>query len=402
MNFISICGQSFFPFPVSGGDVVNFELLEKIEKIKKFKTTLIINDISLSYAKNRLTCRIIPIKDFFRLNNLVQKYLFFVPFAFLNSIIKINIILSKNFNRASVLYSSGDFICNILPMILHKKKFPKSKMVVRIHHINQNPFKRKGNSFFASSFSYLLQRLSFNLIKKNADLILLLNQGVKKELTKIGFNPKKMLVLGAGTDLSDIKIDNSLTRKDNIIFLARVCRTKGVFDLPIIFSKVIKEVPNAKLTLIGTAEETLINQLKSEFKKTKVLSNVEFTGFIKKDSDVHKIMNQAKIFVLPSYEEGWGKVIFEAIACGLTPVVYDLPVFKEIFGQHIITTPLADPCKFAKPIISLLKDENQRKKYLKKLIPIVKKYDSDYVYNKEIRIISSMLQLQQCKLAKST
>ena len=192
LPLVVVCGQSFFQEPVSGGEVLIFNFLQNV---KGFLTYLIINDITLAYAKKKLVkCKFFSITDFLNLNTLIQKYLFLVPFGFLNSAIKITRILFNNFKKPLILYSSGDFICNILPMVLYKRKFPSSKIIIRIHHINESPLIRKGNCFLASVVSFFFQRLSFNLIKKNVDMILLLNSEVKRSLSNIGFLENKMKV----------------------------------------------------------------------------------------------------------------------------------------------------------------------------------------------------------------
>lgn len=386
MDFVTICGQSFHKTPITGGDVLNFELLKVFGKKKSIY--LIINDITVPYARRSLGCQIIAIKDLLKLNNLVQRHLFLVPIAFINSIIKINKILRRKFDNPLILYSPGDFICNIVPMVLHKKRHPNSKLVVRVHHINENPFRRKGNSFLASLFSFVFQRLSLHLIKEHADLILLLNHEVKKSLLQLGFRSEKLNVLGAGVDIAKIdKVKDREPRDNSVVFLGRFSRTKGVFDLPKIWPIVLKEIPGVRLILIGAGNDVIVKRLKNEFAKVGVLNTVKFKGFIEESQDVYKILKTGKIFISPSYEEGWGIVVFEAVACGLLPVVYDLPVFKEIFGKSIQAVRLSDVATFAKTIIKFLKNEKLRKEYVLNLNKKMKRYDWDKVAGRELRLI---------------
>ena len=43
-------------------------------------------------------------------------------------------------------------------------------------------------------------------------------------------------------------------------------------------------------------------------------------------------MKSSKLFIFPSYEEGWGISITEAMACGLAVVCYDLKAY-DVFGK---------------------------------------------------------------------
>lgn len=384
MDLVSICGQSFFEAPVSGGDFLNFELLRNLSNAKN--VYLVINDITFSYARENLKCNILPIKDFFNLNKIVQEHIFLVPLAFFNSFLK-TIKILKRFKEPLILYSSGDFICNILPMVIYKKKFPQSKIIIKIHHLNENPLKRKGNSFFSSIFSFFLQRISLLLIKKNVDLVLLLNKGVKNTLMQIGFPSEKLVVIGSGIDLIKIKLKNGTKRENKIIFLGRLSRTKGIFDLPKIMPIVLQQLPDAKLIIIGVGHKKIINNIKREFYKSGILANIDFRGYIKAKNEIYDIMNEGRIFILPSYEEGWGIVVFEAIACGLAPVVYEIPIFNEILDGSISKVTLGDFSAFAQKIINFLKDEKAREEYNFLLREKIKPCNLSNVIGREIELI---------------
>lgn len=395
VNFISLCGQSFFPQPVSGGDTLNFELLKKINK--HFSTSLIINDATEDYAKQNLDCKIYPIKDIFNFNVKVRKWKFLIPLAFINSTFRIIIILNKIIhsinNNAVVLYSSGDFFCNILPMFLCKKINKKIKTVVSVHHLNAKPNERKENSFCVALFSYVFQRFSLYILKNNADIVFLLNSEVKDELVKLGFKKENLFVIGAGINFREIKTNKNLQASEGeIVYFARLSKMKGIFDLPLIFSEVFKKNPKARLLLIGTGDEKDINELKNTLKLKSIFEKTIFKGFVEDKQKVYDIMQAGKVFVLPSYEEGWGITLFEAIECGLAPVVYDLPVFKEIFGKEIISVVKGDTLAFAGEVVGLLSNEQKRKAYNASLRKIISPYGLDNVLEMQIGLIEKVVE----------
>ena len=152
---------------------------------------------------------------------------------------------------------------------------------------------------------------------------------------------------------------------------------------------VLKKIPDAKL-IIGIGDERIIKSLEDEFTKRGILNTVKFTGFIERSEDVYKILKTGKIFVFPSCEEGWGIAIFEAIICGLSPVVYDLPIYREIFKDSIKTVPIGNFTIFAKEIINFLSNENLRKKYVLNLNTNVNIYDWNTISERELQEIKKI------------
>lgn len=386
MDLVNICGQSFFEIPVSGGGILNFEFLKGANSKK---TYLIINNSTANYARKILSCHVLPIIDIFNLNIGVRKHLWLVPAAFFNSVV-MTILILKRFKRSLLLYSGGDFICNIIPMVLYKKWYQQSKIIVRIHHINEDPFKRKGNFFLASYVSFIFQRTSFFLIKKYATLVILLNDGVKQDLIKLGFQPEKLTVLGAGIDFEEIGSVNENKRKNIIVFFARLSKTKGLDDLPKIFKVVKAKFPDIKLIIIGGGDEGIATELREKFVSMGYGRDVDVRGYIEDKQEIYKIMKTGKIYVLPSYEEGWAMTILEAIACGLAPVVYDLPVFKEIYGGKIISAPIGDSEYFSQKIIYLLDNEEKRQEYNQLLNHLIRKYSLKKAIRNEHRLIYAL------------
>ena len=130
----------------------------------------------------------------------------------------------------------------------------------------------------------------------------------------------------SGVDLNRFqpsKIHRNLIRKqlnikdDFVIFLfvGRLKKEKGIFELVKAFKNVSEKCDNVALLVVGPDEEGIKRELISCLATCKEL--VRFVDFTKTPE---KYMSASDIFVLPSYREGFGSVIIEAASCGLPSI----------------------------------------------------------------------------------
>jgi glycosyltransferase involved in cell wall biosynthesis len=71
-------------------------------------------------------------------------------------------------------------------------------------------------------------------------------------------------------------------------------------------------------------------------------------------------LQQAKLFVLPSVEEGLGVVLLEALACGVPIVASRVGGIPEAVTPEVgLLVPPADPALLGEAIIQLLSDEQR-------------------------------------------
>jgi len=107
-----------------------------------------------------------------------------------------------------------------------------------------------------------------------------------------------------------------ITTRLVIVYVGRLTDRKGVFDLLAAFSLLKKEQADATLLLVGTGmDEALLKERTSK----EGIPDVVFAGFIDYDQ-LPKYLGISDLFVLPSYDDVWGLVLNEAMACGL-PVI---------------------------------------------------------------------------------
>ena len=245
----------------------------------------------------------------------------------------------------------------IVPGFIFKLRSPKLKWVVLMENLVPPPSQRPGN-YFVNLLAYLGFRLSV-LLSKKADIVLQYNSIVKKELLRLGMDEGKIKKTNNGVMLNEVQLAiEPAIKKYEAVFLGRLNYTKGIFDLVKIWADVVRIKPQAKLALIGSGEKETVVKLKNEIRKYNLENNIYLLGYLK-GIEKFAALKAGMIFVFPSKvsgDESWGVAIMEALNCGLPVVVYNLPFYKEIYGDILYIVELNDIEGFSRKIIALLND----------------------------------------------
>jgi glycosyltransferase involved in cell wall biosynthesis len=104
------------------------------------------------------------------------------------------------------------------------------------------------------------------------------------------------------------------------LFVGRLVREKGVFDLLEAYAKLTPELRAAVGLVLageGTARATLVRRA-SLIKP----GQIQFTGFVHREQ-LASYYALAEVFVFPSHTDPWGLVVNEAMACGLPVIASD-------------------------------------------------------------------------------
>ena len=98
---------------------------------------------------------------------------------------------------------------------------------------------------------------------------------------------------------------------------------------------------------------TLVKQLGLE-------DRVKFTGFVDEATKV-TLMQEAFAYVLPSFHEGFGITVLEAMACGTPVVISNVASLPEVGGRAAIYVDPHDPKSIAQGIIEAMGPEAEPK-----------------------------------------
>jgi glycosyltransferase involved in cell wall biosynthesis len=112
-----------------------------------------------------------------------------------------------------------------------------------------------------------------------------------------------------------------------ILWVGRLIPLKDPLTVLEGFTRILRQVPQARLYMAyGTAD--MLPAVKERIGASKFLAEaVTLLGRIE-HSQLEDIYNSADYFVLGSHHEGSGFSLAEAMACGVVPVVTDIPSFR--------------------------------------------------------------------------
>lgn len=152
----------------------------------------------------------------------------------------------------------------------------------------------------------------------DAALIMVLAEQFKNVLSSWGVTTPISLI---STKVEDKMLDgydhkSRSTTIRNILFLSRIEKAKGVYELVKAFEILHRKYDYLQLTIVGNGSElnALINYTKQE-----KIEGITFTGALDGQARLEAYKN-ADLFVFPSYGEGMPTVVLEAMAFGL-PIV---------------------------------------------------------------------------------
>lgn len=218
-----------------------------------------------------------------------------------------------------------------------------------------------------------------------ASIILALGEEWQKRINQYTNTPVEILYNSV-----DIGKENPYSYEyENILFLGRIEKEKGVYDL-INAMKVVQSFDKeSKLILAGDGE---LEKIKKVIRTLNLNENVILTGWISQ-KDVRELLMKTSIFVLPSYNEGLPMSILEAMSLGIPIIstsVGSIPevVENNINGKIILPGKIKE---LSNALIELIKDNEKRKKMSEINFYKIKKNFSNEVNHEKLNSIYNSL-----------
>ncbi len=223
----------------------------------------------------------------------------------------------------------------------------------------------KRSTFHERLYTRLMWRMWLKTLS-NADKLICVSEFLRNELkknkidienTEIRYNTIDSSRFHKGIDGSKIRNKYGIGTDPLILFVGVVTYTKGVHLLVDAFKIVQRELPRAKLLIVGN-----LTRFKNYYKKIKTESNnsIVFTGFIPNE-ELPYYYAACDLYATATLYETFDLPIAEAQACGKPVVAFDIGAHKEIIDESGMLVDVGDIDKLAKMCIAKLKEEKYEK-----------------------------------------
>jgi glycosyltransferase involved in cell wall biosynthesis len=183
----------------------------------------------------------------------------------------------------------------------------------------------------------------------------------------------------------------------NFLFFSRLIKEKGIFEFIELAKRINKKFSKTRFFIAGSFDKKIVGQSKKITKEDlqKEIKNCNFIKFIGfKSKNIPSFLSTMDCLVSPSYAEGAGQSVMEAILSGLHVVV-----FKNSGHKYILNNEKKFICKnnSVEELYKLTSNFiNENKNIARKVISksqthIIKKFSSVIVYKKLLDIIEKII-----------
>lgn len=317
---------------------------------------------------------------------------------------------AEEMNGIHVIREGGRFLFNYVVIKKYFTVFKDQKFDLIVDDMNKIPFYTPayvqepvlgevhhlfGTSIFheaifpLASYVYLAERAALPLYKKIHFMVHSLS--THNELLAHGFQPEKTHHVHYGVNHSVFKqLGIEKSSVPLIGALGRLKKYKSFDHLIEAFDIVKKEIPNARLVIVGDGDDK--PRLVELTNRLGLSNSVTFTGFVSEDEKV-EWLNRMHVAVNTSAKEGWGLTATEANACGTTTVSSNVQGLRDavIDEETGLLYDYGNREKLAEKIILLLRDEHLRERLSAAALQRSKEFDWQTGAEKTMEVIERIV-----------
>lgn len=236
-----------------------------------------------------------------------------------------------------------------------------------------------GNDIYLRPHQGLDERLFTQFVLKRADLITADSQDQIDAAVDLGADRRKGAVIQWGVDLKTFRPDAS----------SEVRTRLGIGDAPIIISQrkftplynidiivqafrdLLQEIPDARMIITGGGANE--EDIKALVQQLDLSPYIHFTGYVPYN-DLPLYIAAADVSVSVPSSDGTAMTLLEAMACGVSLIVSDLPSNREWIedGVNGIIVPVRDQAILTREMVGLLRDYDRRRAFRNHNLKIVR------------------------------
>ncbi|MFH0833889.1 MAG: glycosyltransferase family 1 protein [Patescibacteria group bacterium] len=221
--------------------------------------------------------------------------------------------------------------------------FYLGKSVVTIHDLTLSKFPGK-------KMNKLVHRLAYNLVLRravsHARKIIAVSQNTKKDLMELlKVNSEKIEVIWNGvgrefvpsvpTELSKKQLAKKFGIRQNYLLYTGVWRDhKNILGMLEAIAQIVEQQKDfeGEIVITGRPNRVYAPEIFAKVRELGLQDRFVFTDLVS-DQDLLQLYQNARVFVFPSFYEGFGLPPLEAMACGVPVVASNSSSIPEICGE---------------------------------------------------------------------
>lgn len=278
----------------------------------------------------------------------------------------------------------------------------KVPYILEFHHISGYP--KAANLKEKIYANQLVWKLYWKIFGSKAKAVRVVNQNQTPEfLINAGVPENKISYIpSAYIDLEIFKPMN-LEKEYDLIFVGRLEKNKGINLLLEALLEIKKlrnrEMDNISLLVVGEGplREGLLRYCANSLK-----DNVVFYGWAKDSQEVAKLLNQSKVLVMPSYNEGGPRVVLEAMACGVPVLATNVGLMPDLANKNAVKITDWNAEDIANKAKELFENEYERKILSQTGIEIAKQFEKKEVVKNYADRLKEFVTLLNCYIVNDT
>ena len=253
-----------------------------------------------------------------------------------------------------------------------------NNLVVTVHDLMALTFTGffSGRNFLTSKYAYLFHKYMIPLAISHSRKLIAVSNCTKVDLERLfNLNANRVTVIYEAADPNFRKIEdtemletyrrNARLPENFILYVGNTKPYKNVFNLLKAFKALCSTWGSEYVLVMAGKKDRFHQTVYQTARELELITNIIFfDNFTEKELPL--LYNLAKLFVFPSYYEGFGLPPLEAISCGTPVITSNRASLPEVVGDSAIIVEPDDANGLAKAMERVLTDEGLRKQMSQK------------------------------------
>jgi glycosyltransferase involved in cell wall biosynthesis len=211
-------------------------------------------------------------------------------------------------------------------------------------------------------------RIAVSTLTARATYISALSESTKRDILSLTSTPEDLIkVIYPGTPAGFRPLESAVSTfireryllwNPFILFIGSFHPRKNLKGLVRAYEEVADKLPHDLVIIVSTRWSD--HRLEDNIRNSKFAQRIHLFKGVVPRNDLPLFYNEADLFVFPSYYEGFGFPVLEALACGCPTITTNVSSLPEVSGDAAILVSPGDTSALSNAIFNLATDSDLR------------------------------------------